>query len=58
MFDIDKKWISRLYQALNMANLLGEKKLISELEVLELKFYKGDLEDFEWARLAEIEDLL
>ena len=58
MFEVEKQWISRLYQALYMAELFENEDIIFELKMLELKFFKLTLEDFEWSRLGEIEDIL
>jgi hypothetical protein len=58
MFDVDKQWLERLYQAIYHVDLIGKDDLLWELKGLEIKFFKLELEDFEWARLGEIEDEL
>lgn len=58
MFDVDKQWLERLYQAIYHVDLIGEEDLLWELKGLEIKFFKLELEDFEWQRLADIEDEL
>lgn len=56
MFDIEIKWIERLYQALYLAESFNNEDLVWELKGLELNFFKHDLLEIEWARLSDIEN--
>lgn len=58
MFEVDKQWLERLYQAIYLAESFTREDLVIKLKKLEVKFFQADLEDFEWQSLGDIEDEL